>query len=189
MRETFAFGSPVEVLSAVKLYAGSHYGSMLWELDSDITAQYFNAWTTCVKLTWQVPRATHTYFVEQLLSCGQSSVRMDTLARYSRFVRGLRASPSMEVAVMFGVARQDIRTVTGANIALIRCETGLDPVCSSLGQIKKKLLGNVVSVPEMDKWRLAYLGRMLSDRGEAHFRAEDEEVTRLTSLIDSLSIN
>ena len=189
VRETFAFGSPVEVLSAVKLYAGSHYGSMLWELDSDMAAQYFNAWTTCVKLTWQVPRATHTYFVEQLLSCGQSSVRMDTLARYSRFVRGLRASPSMEVAVMFGVARQDIRTVTGANIALIRFETGLDPVCSSLGQIKKKLLGNVVSVPEMDKWRLAYLGRMLSDRGEAHFRAEDEEVTRLTSLIDSLSIN
>ena len=154
-----------------------------------MAAKYFNAWTTCVKLTWQVPRATHTYFVDQLLSCGQSSVRMDTLARYSKFVRGLRASPSMEVAVMFGVARQDIRTVTGANLALVKFETGLDPACSSLGNIKEKLLGKVVSVPEMDRWRLPYLGRLLIERGEAHYRAEDEEVGRLTSLIDSLSVN
>ena len=189
VRETFGFVSPVEVLSAVKLYAGSHYGSMLWELDSDITAQYFNAWTTCVKLTWQVPRATHTYFVDQLLSCGQSNVRMDTLARYAKFVRGLMTSPSMEVSVMCGVARQDIRTVTGSNLALVLRETGLDPVVSSLGEIKKELRKKIVSVPERDKWRLAYLGRLLRDRGEAYYRAENEEVTRLTSLIDSLCIN
>jgi hypothetical protein len=28
VRETFGFASPVEVLQAVKLYVGSHYGSM-----------------------------------------------------------------------------------------------------------------------------------------------------------------
>ena len=65
VRESFEFASPVEVLHAVKLYVGSHYGSMLWELGSDMARQYFNAWNTCVKLTWQVPRATHTYFLEQ----------------------------------------------------------------------------------------------------------------------------
>ena len=27
--------------------------------------QYYNAWSACEKLAWQVPRATHTYFVDQ----------------------------------------------------------------------------------------------------------------------------
>merc|ERR1719186_1998231 len=109
VRETFGFGSPPEVLRAVKLYVGSHYGSMLWDLGSDMASQYFNAWSTCVKLTWQVPRATHSYFVEHLLSCGLSSVRVDTLGRYTKFIRGLQSSPSMEVAVMCGVAKKDNR--------------------------------------------------------------------------------
>ena len=51
-----------------------------------------------MKLAWQVPRQTHTYFVDHLLSCGLTSIRLDILARYSKFVRGLMASPSMEVA-------------------------------------------------------------------------------------------
>ena len=67
VRETFQFANPVEVLQAVKLYVGSHYGSMLWDLGSDMARQYYNAWTTCVKLAWQVPRPTHTYFLDHLL--------------------------------------------------------------------------------------------------------------------------
>ena len=110
IRETFGFASPAEVLRAVKLYAGSHYGSMLWELGSGVAQQYYNAWNTCVKLAWQVPRGTHTYFVDQLLGCDMTSVKVDILSRYCKFVRGLRTSPSMKVAVMSAVARQVIRT-------------------------------------------------------------------------------
>ena len=48
------------------------------------------------------------------------------MSTYTKFVRGLIASPSMEVSVMCGVARQDIRTVTGGNLVLLRRKTGLD---------------------------------------------------------------
>ena len=164
VREMFQFANPAEVLQAVKLYVGSHYGSMLWDLGSDMARQYYNAWTTRVKLAWQVPRATHTYFVDNLLSCGQSNARMDILGRYSKFVRGLKASPSMEVAVMCGVAQRDIRTVTGSNIALIRLETGMDPVHCCLGKIRKEIQSRVAIVPELDKWRLDYLARLLTER-------------------------
>ena len=34
IRETFNFASPVEVLKAVKLFAGDLYGAMLWDLSS-----------------------------------------------------------------------------------------------------------------------------------------------------------
>ena len=189
MRETFGFASPAEVLRAVKLYVGSHYGSMLWELGSNMASQYFNAWSTCVKLTWQVPRATHTYFVDQMLSCGMNSVRVDTMARFTKFVRGLVASPSMEVSVMYGVARQDIRTVTGANLALIRKETGLDLGTSSVNKVREVLQSGMALVPERDQWRMKYLARLLTERGEAHYRSDEEEVLRLSSLIDSLCCN
>ena len=86
IRETFAFASPVEILRAVKLYAGSYYGSNLCQLDSDSAAQYYSAWRTSVKLAWQVPRQTHTYFVDHLLTCDHTSVRMDILSRYMKFV-------------------------------------------------------------------------------------------------------
>ena len=157
---------------------------MLWELGSEMALQYFNAWNPCVKLAWQVPRASHTYFIDHLLSCGLTSVRRDTLARYTRFARNLIASPSMAVAVMCWVAKHDIRTVTGSNIALIRWETGLDPVWSSLGKVKVQLLKNVASVPDTNRWRLKYLSRLLTERGEAFYRANDEEVVQLSSLID-----
>ena len=150
IRETFEFASPSEVLNAVKLYVGSHNGSMLWDLGGDLAQQYYNAWNVCVRLAWQVPRATHTYFVEQLLCCGLSSTKADILARYSKFIRGLIASPSKEVAVMYGVAKRDIRTVTGSNIALLVSETELDPTQASLGDIKKQLYSKAIKVPEMD---------------------------------------
>ena len=189
VRETFEFASPTEVLQAVKLYVGSHYGSMLWDLGCDMATQYFNAWNTCVKLAWQVPRATRTYLVDHLLNCGQSNARMDILARYAKFVRGLQASPSMEVAVMCGVAKRDIRSVTGSNIALVRLEAGMDPLHSCLGKLKAVLQSRVASVPELDRWRLDYLARLLKQRGEASFMADDGEVRRLSTLIDSLCIN
>ena len=89
---------------------------------------------------------------------------------------------------MCGVARQDIRTVTGSNLALLRLETGLEPVLSSQGKMREKLQQKVASVPDMDRWRLDYLAKLLCERGEAHYRADDEEVARLSTLIDSLCI-
>ena len=71
--EAFAFARPTEVLRAVKVYVGSHYGSNLWQLDSSMANQYFSAWRTCVKLAWQLPRSTHTYFVDHLLSVDRCS--------------------------------------------------------------------------------------------------------------------
>jgi hypothetical protein len=42
VREMFQFANPAEVkvMQAVKLYVGSHYGSMLFDLGSDMARQY-----------------------------------------------------------------------------------------------------------------------------------------------------
>ena len=75
---------------------------------------------------------------------------------------------------MCGVARLDITTTTGANIDFIR---------------REKLEKQVNNVPEEDLWRMKYLGRLLSEKGEAYYNSEEEEVLRLSGLINSLCIN
>ena len=102
------------------------YGSNLWQLDSGMAGQYFSCWKTCVKLSWQVPMSTHTFFVDHLLSSGLTSVRNDVMARFNKFLKALRNSPSMEVAVMCGVAAGDVQTTTGSNRNLLEKETGLN---------------------------------------------------------------
>ena len=93
--------------------------------------QYFTSWRTCVKLAWHVPRSTHSYVVDHLLASDISSVRSDAITRYIKFVAGLQSSPSMEVAVMFGVASKDVRTTTRRNLRLLKLETGLDSMTSN----------------------------------------------------------
>ena len=77
---------------------------------------------------------------------------------------------------MYGVARHDIRTVTGSNIALIKLETGLlDPVSTGLGKVKEELWKVVAIVADFDKWRFDYLTRLLTERGEAYYRAGESD--------------
>ena len=101
--------------------------------------QVYKAWNTCIKLSWQVPRATHTYFVDMLLGCGISHVKSDILARYVNFNKSLRSSPSMEVSVLVNIVARDIRTTTGRNLDLVRRLTGLDPWNCTQFQAKKAL--------------------------------------------------
>ena len=63
---------------------------------------------------------------------------------------------------MCGVAQRDIRAVTGSNIALVKNETGMDPVQCCLGKLKMELQSRVANVPELDWWRLDYLARLLT---------------------------
>ena len=81
-------------------------------------------------------------------------MRNDVLARYTKFVRGLRTSPSIDVSDMFGVVAGDMSTSTGQNLDLIIWETGLDPLSSSLVELKAALGNGAPAVPVMDTWRV-----------------------------------
>ena len=50
IREMFSFANPVEVLKAVKVFAGDLYGSNLWQLGSAKAEQVYHAWNTCIRV-------------------------------------------------------------------------------------------------------------------------------------------
>ena len=115
VREGFSFAQPNQVLQAVRTYCCSVYGAMIWPLFSDMTKQVFNCWSTCVKLAWGVPRSTHTYLVDNFLSCGIPSMRSSQLACFWKFLHGVKGSSSLEVRVVANLSAADIRSTTGSN--------------------------------------------------------------------------
>ena len=187
IREVFSFANPVEILSAIKVYSCSWYGSVLWNLRGEKATQVFNTWNTCVKLAWNGPRQAHTYFVDHLLGCGFTSVKSDILAQYVGFFKNLRASPSMEVRVMANFSGRNVSTVTGSNLDYIKKETQLDPwVCSSK-QVKSAMNANLAPLPTQSSWRLPFLGKLLASRGEHFYQCKD--TNWISDQIDSLCIN
>ena len=190
VRETFKFASPVEVLHALKVYCSSFYGCMLWDLAGDGATQVFNSWTVAVRLAWSVPRATRTYLVQQVLSAGLTSAKVDILARYRNFFLGLRKSPSYEVAVMANMMGRDLRSTTGRNLMLVKDISGLDPWVCSPNKLKEVLQEREqVMVPTQDMWRVKYLCTLLGQRQELHYLVAEQEEAKVTALIDSLCVN
>ena len=184
VRETFAFAQPNQVLQSVSTYCSSMYGAMTWPLFSDRARQVFNCWSTCVKLAWDVPRATHTYLVDNLLSGGIPSMRSSILARYCKFYKGLRASNSLAVRVVASICSSDVRSTTGSNLLNLGKESQLDPVRDPLVKVKAALLSLKTSVPLEDIWRVGCLRKFLSERHAMAARHEDTE--DMDRLIDSL---
>ena len=190
IRETFHFASPNEILAAFKVYCSSFYGCMLWDLGGERAGQVFNAWTTAIKLAWHVPRGTRTYLVQKVLAPGMSSARVDILARYGGFFRGLRTSPSHEVRVMANLAARDIRSTTGKNLRVLEVASGLDPWVYGSARLKEELMEKeLVEVPPTDQWRSRYLTSLLEKRQILHYMGDKEEGKAVAELIDSLCVN
>ena len=120
-----------------------------------------------------------------MLAGNLTSVRTDALSRYVKFVAGLWSSPSKEVSVMCGVVARDVRTTTGLNLRLVKMETGMDPLNTSAVKVKAVLGNKLVTIPDMDRWRLGYMAKLLEERGQTYY--EGGETEHLTVLIDSLS--
>ena len=158
---------------------------MLWPLFSDKATEVFNSWNTCVKLAWGLPRSTHRYFVDNLLSGGLPSMKNSTISCFLKFHESLTKSPSLELRVLSNIVTADQRSTTGANMHGVRKMCDKDPLETiSLAEIKKILLESRTTVPNEDKWRIPCLVKFLEDRYLMQSRHQDH--SELDEIIDSL---
>ena len=119
--------APKEVVRAMKIHCSSFYGSNLWNFEGDKAGQVFRAWDTSVKHVWGCPQQTRSYILQQILSCGFTSARVDILVRYVKFFHSLRYSVCHEVQVLSRLLARDVQSVTGSNLSYLKALTKLDP--------------------------------------------------------------
>ena len=121
-----------------------------------MAGQVYSVRGTAEQLAWSVPRGTRGYLVKNVLCPDMTSAKVDILAKFSNFFRGLRSSPSTEVAFMANLMGRDLRSVTGRN--LLRDETGLDPWTASAASLKKEL-DKGQDVPIDEEWKNVISGK------------------------------
>ena len=128
--------------------------------------------------------------MQQILSCGFTSARVDILCMFAKFFKSLRENTSKEVQVLSRFLARDVQSVTGKNLQLLLDLTGLNPWTASQARLRDVLVAEeAVEVPAQDTWRVPYLYSLLSQRGEAKILASEELVEELTDLINSLVAN
>ena len=178
IQETFSFANPPELLQAVQTYAGHWYGAMLWDLYGEKAGQLYRSWNTSVKVAWDVPRATHTYLVDNLLSCGLLNVKQQLVSRFVNFFRSLLKSQSTEVKVVASIVARCARSITGRNLKNIQLETKMDPWREEAWKIRQSV--KLEEVPDREGWRVQYLAKLIRAKQEMETRCEPvEEIERL----------
>ena len=121
------------------------------QLPSTAPPHTCGTWRTGHKLAWDVPRACRTFLVQSVLAPHMTSLRASLLHRAVGFFHGLLASPSPEVTVVALLAARDLRSSLGANLALVREETGLDPWVAGRGELQAALVAaELAPVPQLD---------------------------------------
>ena len=142
---------------------------MLWDLFGEKAGQIYRSWSTCVELTWNVPRATDSFLVDSLLAAQFYTVKQQLLSRFVNFVKKLMRSTSPEVSVVANMVARCARSTTGRNLMQIERETNLDPWITPAWMIRE-------TAERAEGWRVQYLG--LEDRCE--------KTDEISSLIDDL---
>ena len=123
----FSPAYPPQQIYTIEKYCCSWYGSSLWDLNIKEAEMVCASWRTSCKLTWDVPRATRSYLVQETLIPGVTSLSVRFLINFKCFFKSLLNSPSPEVQVVAMLAGQDITITAGSNLEILRSETGMNP--------------------------------------------------------------
>ena len=143
-----------------------------------------------MKLTWEVPRYTRTFLLQQVLAPNLISSRTEVLSRFVTFFRSVRSAPSHEVRTAALLSARDLRTVTGRNIALVSEESGEDPWTATTTAVREALRERELVQPaDTDWWRCSYLARLLEQRQDHHYNGRKDEENGISELINSLCKN
>ena len=92
---------------------------------------------------------------------------------------------------MARMVAKDIRTTTARNLSFLDATTGGQTWSAPAGKIREELAKREADVPEVDAWRISYLGRLLEERDTLSYLGEEhqEQIERVQELIDSLCSN
>ena len=186
IREQFYYARPEQRINAIQLYCCDGYGSMLWNLQSDYAEKFFKAWNIQSRLAWDVPFNTHTYLVEDYFCEGFTSLRNQILARYSKFVSKLLASPSKEIVFLINLNLRDARSVTCNNIRHLNDKIGCDALKTANWKVKTLLPVKVV--PQEEMYRIGLLNILLEAKFMKNFSSLNLDKMQCIDMIRSLCI-
>ena len=123
----------------------------------------YRAW----KLSWNVPRRTHTYFVEDLLATGARTLHEQILMKCGMVFRQSLVSESEKVWLLATLMAHNVMSNAGDNLVRLKPETRVDPWTGLLHSCIEKLSNDRVAVPPPDEWRVNSVRLNIRCRGKS----------------------
>ena len=187
LRENLYFALPSQKMLAVNLYCCDGYGSMLWDLSSKATEQFFKSWNKQARLSWNVHRQAHTYIIEDYLCEDMPSLKSQILSRYPNFIRKLQNSPSFEIRFMLNMVKDDPRSNTNLNIRHI--SNLIDDNCMKVANWKLRQMIPRKMTPANEHYRRSLLSVLLESKRSRTFSNLGLSRTQTEEMIISLCIS
>ena len=92
--------------------------------------------------------------------------------------------------MLSNLVSRDLSTNTGSNLRVVAEASGVCPWTAGTTRLREAISAKeTVEVLDEDKWRLSMLDKLLSSKQSMNYLGEEEEVSRLSDLINSLCIN
>ena len=160
LRQEFHYVEPEVFVKILNIYAASFYGSSLWDIFSPDCERLFAAWNVAIRMCFDVDRATHRYFIEEMSDSLHPKVML--CSRFVSFHQSLLKCSKFPVRYLARLHESDQRTVFGRTLAHIAHEC--DHPLPSKTLVKKKM--KYCAVPNSEVWRSSLLTDLLKAKDD-----------------------
>ena len=162
LSQEFCFAHPYTKVSINSIYNSHFTGSQLWSLDCREMEKLESAYNKSIKIIYNLPWATHRYFMESLSS--RPHLRRTLVRRYLSFVKAVANSTKKPLRMLLEISRRDVRTTTGSNLRRIMLLTGKGTVEDL--EVKDANSLHYHKVPACEEWRLNLLKELIDIKNE-----------------------
>ena len=107
---------------------------------------------------WDLPYATHKYFMEPL--GGQHALSM-IITRYIKFIQSLKKSPKIAVQFLVEKVLRNCNTLTGQNVRFVLDKTGTEDIFKvNVTKVRNDL--EFCETKQEDEWRLNFVKEIVN---------------------------
>ena len=150
INQEFSFAHPRCRIMLNKIYNCHFSGCQTWNLFSQGAEKFFSTYNRSVKVMADLPFATHRYLIEPITEEPHMSITV--IRNYLKFILSIKNSTKPVLRQLYSIAKNDVRTTTGANLRNILLKTTLlnvdDLQLSTVQQIRYKV------IKDEDMWRI-----------------------------------
>ena len=179
------FASPLVKMEMISMYASSFYGSPLWKLFDGPCDKLYAAWNNAVKEAFNIPRATHRYFIEEVSGHLHPMVMLSS--RFLKFHETLQKSEKISVRYLSELCSSNLRSYYSQNLKSISEYVNTAVEDLKCKQIKDEM--KYVKVPHDQKWRVALVKDLMEVRWNTlEIDVMNDDLEDIDEVIESICV-
>ena len=158
--QEFSFACGKTKMFINKVYNGSFYGSILWDLYGKESTMLYSTWNVSIRQMLRLDRATHRYLIEPL--SGMDHLKNSLIKRFISFTEKMSSSKKGVINNVYPIISSDCRSTTGKNLRKTMLTCNKRRVCDLTSNDAKSIVFQ--PTPPEEAWRLSFIKELIEIR-------------------------